>query len=159
MSLSCSSCATFSLTGYTHTVVLRKPLWHGVENKITKEINRFPFWSDNYTVHDDGISSQPLILSGIETISCAEESGFCFSETETGACFPLCFNTKFTNKFKFLDEMAEDTNVIIDRHEEVTISGLGTYLDGVYVIKSFSYSTIKKAVSAYSWTLVLEKVR
>jgi hypothetical protein len=57
---------------------------------------------------------------------------------------------KFTNKFRFIDEMR-------DNNEEITISGLGDCMDAVYVIKRFHYMTVTPR--AYEWTLVLEKVR
>lgn len=144
----CGSCNTFSIVGDSHTVELKMPFPNGESNKITKDIQRFNFWSGNYAVHDNGINSQPLVLQGIESASCDKEYiGMCF---EGGACFNLYFNMKFTNKFRFIMEMSND-------NEEVTITELGDCMNAVYVIKNFTYTTINPR--AYSWTMTLEKVR
>lgn len=145
---SCGSCNTFSIAGDIYTVDLKMPHYNGEDNKISKDINRFNFWSGNYDVNDDGINSQPLVLTGVEFASCDHEYvGLCFGEC---APFNLYFNMKFTNKFRFIMEMS-------DNNEEVTISGLGDCMDAVYIIKHFSYKTVTPR--ACSWRMTLEKVR
>lgn len=144
----CGSCTTFSIIGDSHTIYLKMPQYNGEDNKITKDINRFNFWSGNYAIHDEGINNQPLILRGIEFASCDEEYvGMCLSNS---SCFNLCFNMKFTNKFRFLMDMSND-------NEEVTILGLGDCMDSVYIIKHFGFKTLTPR--SRSWTITLEKVR
>jgi len=126
------SCATFTITGDSYTVYLTKPIWAGEDDKIIKDIDKKSFWSGNYEVDDKGIRSQPLVLRGIEA-TCT-------------------FDSDFTDKMQQMIEMSND-------NEEVTISGLDTYMDGVYVIRGFAFNTIKRVVNAYAWTLTLEKVR
>lgn len=128
--MSCiNSCPTFTLTGTTYTVYLHKPQLP--DNRLSKFLARFSFWSENYAVHDEDIEGQPLMFSGIES-SCS------IGDT--------------TTIFAQINEMANN-------HEEITISGLGDCYDAVYVIKRFSYRNIKKTVYGFSWDMTLEKVR
>ncbi|MFX1588580.1 MAG: hypothetical protein ACFFC1_10520 [Promethearchaeota archaeon] len=130
--MSCTnSCPTFTLAGTTYTVYLTKPIPDGADNRLSKFLTRFSFWSENYDVHDEGIEGQPLMLSGIES-SCS------IGDT--------------TIEF-------EKINYLMDEHEEITISGLGDCYNAVYVIKRFSYRNIKKTVYGFAWDLTLEKVR
>lgn len=46
-----------------------------------------------------------------------------------------------------------------DNNEEITITNLGDCTNGVYIIKQFTFKTIKGVPDWFSWTLVLEKVR
>jgi hypothetical protein len=147
---SCNDCDTFSIAGDSYTVLLSAPIWGGEDNKIVKDIDRKSFWSGNYEVNDDGINSQPLVLTGVEFASC--EDDLCGISFESDAHFSLCFNMKFTNKMRFITEMSNN-------NEEVTISGLGDCMDGVYIIKHFHYDNIKGAINAYAWNMTLEKVR
>jgi len=143
----CGSCSTFSLAGDTYTVNLKMPHYNSEDNKITKDIVHFNFWSGNYTIHDDGINSQPLILRGVEFATCEEEYlGMCFGECMQ---FNLYFNMKFTNKFRFIMEMSNN-------NEEVTITGLGDCMDGVYLIKHFNFKTLTP--ESRSWSMMLERV-
>lgn len=145
----CGSCPTFSLVSETYTVYLKMPQPNGEDNSISKDISRFNFWSGSYSIHDDGINNQPLTLRGIEFAACDEEyAGACFEGG--GLCFPIYFNSKFTNKFRFIMEMS-------DNNEEVTISGLGDCMDAVYIIKHFRFETLTPR--SRSWTMALEKVR
>lgn len=143
----CGSCPTFSIIGESRTVFMRTPEPNGEDNKITKGIQRFNFWSGGYKIHDKGTDTQPLVLRGTETGHCADDGGICFDED---LCFPICFNMPLMNRFKFLMNMSDD-------NEEVTISGLGDCMNATYVIKHFNYTT--DAPRAYSWTMTLEKVR
>jgi hypothetical protein len=128
--MSCAnSCPTFTLAGTSYTVYLHKPLLP--DNRLSKFLVRFSFWSENYAVHDEGIEGQPLMLSGTES-SCS------IGDT--------------TAEFKKIDEM-------MTLHEEITISGLGDCYDAVYVIKKFTYNNIKKTVYGFAWSMTLEKVR
>lgn len=128
--MSCeNSCPTFTLAGTTYTIYLHKPQLP--DNRLSKFLSRFSFWSENYAVHDEGIEGQPLMISGIES-SCS------IGDT--------------TTEFEKINEMA-------DNHEEITISGLGDCYDAVYVIKKFGYRNIKKTVYGFEWAMTLEKVR
>lgn len=130
--MSCeNSCPTFTLAGTTYTIYLTKPILGGADNRLSKYLSRFSFWSENYAVHDEGIESQPLMLSGTES-SCS------IGDTTT---------------------IFEHINEMVDNHEEITISGLGDCYDAVYIIKRFAYRNIKKTVYGFSWDITLEKVR
>lgn len=144
---SCGDCNTFEIIGTTQTITLMMPIYNGEDNRISKNINRFNFWSGNYNVHDDGIEAQPLVLNGVD-FRCEGNYGMCFAGGQI--CFDLCFNMGHTDKFIVLMDMS-------DNNEEVTISGLGDCMDAVYVIRNFSFKTI--APLAYSWSMTLEKVR
>lgn len=126
------STATFTIAGETETVYLTKPSWSGEENEISKDIDRKSFWSGNYSLTDKGIIDQPVVLRGIE--------------------YTNIVNSTFTNKMKYLIDMSNE-------NEEVTITGLGDCMDGVYIMRSFHYETIPKTVTAYAWVMTLEKVR
>ena len=89
MTWECGSCTNFSIIGTSYTVELKMPQYNGEDNKLTKNINRFNFWSGGYRVHDEGINTQPLILQGVEFAACDEElGGACFAGY--GLCFPIC---------------------------------------------------------------------
>ncbi len=147
--MTCSSCDTFSIVSSSHQVRLRLPYYNSEDNKIIKDIKRLSFRSGNYNVEDEGIASQPLVLSGTESASCEEEySGACFEGC--GLQFPIYFNSIFTNKFRFIMEMSNN-------NENVTIHGLGDCMDGVYIIKHFNYVT--DTPRSKSWTMTLEKAK
>ena len=99
----------FTIISNCYTIELDAPIWEGEDNKINKQLNQFQFWTDNYAVHDVGIESQPLILTGIESV-----------HDETTADM----HTRFIQLHE-----------IMDNHEEVTISDLGNCMDGVYIRK------------------------
>lgn len=126
------TCAKFTIVGDTYTVELRKPEYGGEDNRISKNLNKKSFWSGDYTVGDEGISSEPLVLTGME--------------------FTICPLTTLVKKM-------HDILYMSNNNEEVTISGLGDCMDGVYVIKNFRYGTVEKMIKIYAWTMVLEKVR
>lgn len=48
---------------------------------------------------------------------------------------------------------------IQNSHEEVTVTGLGNCIDGIYIIKSFHFETIPKNIYYFRWTMTLEFVR
>jgi len=146
----CDNCDTFLVEGESYSVYLTAPIWGGEDNKISKDIDRKSFWSGNYDVNDNGIVTQPLVLRGFETAECDTE--LCGIAFEGGAYFSLYFNMGFTNKMRFMIEMA-------DNNEEVTISGLGDCMDGVYIIKTFHYNTVIGAINTYAWNMTLEKVK
>ena len=130
-----SSCPVFSIIGNSHTVSLTNPIWGGEQYNLQKDLQSFNFWSGNFSIHDKGINSEPIVLSGIEIASLV--------------CG--CGHTCFTNKFINIRTLARN-------NEEVEISGLGSCVDAIYIIKSFSTKTMRKK-DARSWNLVLEYVR
>jgi hypothetical protein len=139
-------CEKFTITSDCYTIRLAKPFWNSEDAKLNKDLKNFQFWTDNYTVHDRGIDSQPLVLVGVKTVHGEEVQGF-------PLCFPICFDCACFLSFNLLNE-------IMDRHEEVTISGLGDCIDAVYMIKDFSLETVPKHGMNYLvWTLTLEKKR
>ena len=130
-----SSCATFSIIGDSYSVFFDKPVWGGEQYNLQKDLQAFNFWSGNFSIHDKGINSEPIVLSGVEIGSSA-----C-------GCDHNCFIAKFVN----IRTMARN-------NEEITISGLGNCIDAVYIIKSFSTKTMHKK-DARGWSLTLEYVR
>jgi plastocyanin len=130
-----SSCPTFSLLSASYSIYFTKPIWGGEQYNLQKDLQSFNFWSGNFNIHDKGIASEPIILSGVEIGS---------------------QNADYTHDMfiaKFVNIRAMSRN-----NEEVTISGLGNCIDAVYVIKSFSTKTMHKP-DARIWTLTLEYVR
>lgn len=129
------SCQAFSIIGTINTVALYKPVWGGEGYMLHKDLQAFNFWSGNFSIHDKGIDSEPIILSGVEI-----GSGIC-------GCNHACFTAKFVNM-----------RTMANNNEEIEISGLGDCVDAIYVIKSLSTKTMHKR-DARIWTLTLEYVR
>ena len=109
------------------------PIWDGENREINKNLNIINFWTDELEALDKGKQSEPLHLVGIET----------GKATDTYSIV-----TKFQNVWD-----------MINNHEEVTIAGLGTCMNGVYIIKNFSFETVPGSRVAFKWTLILEFVR
>lgn len=127
-----SSCETFTITGSTHAITLTKPSWNGENNSTNRLLDSFNFWSDNYAIHDGGVESKPLILTGIEIA------------TTTDTLFDV---------FKFLNET-------MDLHEQIKIDDLNDCINAIYIIKDLSVDTIPRyGKYALSWRMTLEKVR
>jgi len=129
----CGLCDVFTIASESHpTIHLNPPRFRdGADWKVAKEIQRFGFWSENWAIHDNGVETEPLVLRGWEWI---DESGDIY-----------IFHRKFT-----------DIHDIMNKHEEVAISGLGDCFDGYYYIKSFRFRTIKGAPRCREWTIQLE---
>lgn len=143
--MSCD-CGTFTLAGDSYTVTLNKPEIGGEDKNLDNDIKLFDFWSGNFDTNFEGINSRPLTLSGVETL-CGTNLGVCFP-----ICFPMCFAQPMWDKFEQINEM-------MDNHEEVTITGLGNCIDGVYIISNFSLNTIIGTNQAIKWNINLELVR
>ena len=134
---------TFNIIGGGELVRLHKPQWNKENRKISKSIDVFDFWDDTFDTVDIGKNNEPLSLSGIEVVAGMNE-GICFP-----LCFPLCFSCKLFERFNTINDLANN-------NEEIKVEGLGDCIDGVYVIKSFSYNTVKRINNAYEWHLELE---
>lgn len=143
--MSCDECEKFEIIGENATVSLVKPE-HGAEGyTLSKSIDRFDLWDDDYEIVDKGIEDDSIVLSGIDTV-CPEESGLCFP-----LCFPFCFKDILISKYISI------SNMMIE-HEEVEIFGLGDNIDGIYIISNFRYKSMNSGV-AYEWQLSLDWVR
>ena len=145
-----NECPTFRIIGTSHEIALKMPSRNGADGELNKQLSLFSFWSDNYTVRDDGIQSQPLILNGIETTKNLDVLKSCFP-----ICFPMCFTggIKIYLNFKYLWE-------IMDKHEEVLVLDLGDCINAVYVIRKLSLKTDSRHGNKYfRWSMELEKVR
>lgn len=129
----CGSCNVFTIASESHpTIHLSPPRFRdGEQWQISKDIKRFGFWSETWAIHDNGIAKEPLSLVGWEWI---DDNG----DLDI-------FHAKFT-----------DIHDIMNKHEEVAISGLGDCLDGYYIIKSFRFKTVKGAPRIREWRLELE---
>jgi hypothetical protein len=53
----------------------------------------------------------------------------------------------------------EALDSLMDENKEVTIDGLGDCYDGVYVMTSFTYKTMKGTNQALEWEMELQHVR
>ncbi|GAG19684.1 unnamed protein product [marine sediment metagenome] len=157
-------CRYFTITSNCYTITLHLPSWNSEDNKLNKLLEAFTFWSENYKVDDQGIEGQPLVLSGVEAPSCdADWEGAIYA-----LCVPFCFTDGLlcvernggegvvARFFRYFREL----NELMDNHEEVIISGLGSCMDAVYIIKDFKTSTIPGlGLNAMRWNLTLEKKR
>jgi len=131
----CGTCNVFTISSESYpTIHLSPPLWNTPQREINKDIAKFGFWSENWSIHDDGKLDGPLTLVGIEWIDDDGDESI--------------FHKKFT-----------DINAIMNAHEEVAISGVTDCIDGYYVIKSFGFTTVKESRKARKWTLNLEYSR
>ena len=143
----CGSSTTFTLTSSTTVIYLRMPEWQGESRNISKTVRVFDFMDDaDLESVDTGKNNEPITLTGVET-ACGDNLGLCFP-----LCFPLCFTKPLSVKFKNIWK-------IQNAHEEVTITGLGTCINGVYIIRNFHFNSINKVTYTYKWTMELEFVR
>jgi hypothetical protein len=140
------TCNTFTITSDSYTITLNKPAPSGEDTTISKDVRLFDFWSGNFDTDDAGIIDRPLHLTGVEYLA-GDNIGICFP-----ICFPICFNKPLSQKFAHIWEIQE-------AHEKVTISNLGDCIDGVYIIKNFTFKTIVGSPTAYSWSMDIELVR
>lgn len=140
---------TFTLASSSGTnFFFPKPEWDSANNEISKTVDLFNFWkNDDVTTVDKGINGQPMVLEGT----------ICICSHWEGVCFPLCPDSLcFTESFTtFLNNLKRDMN----NGEEFTINELGNCINGVYVIRNFSFDTINRVPSCYKWRLELERVR
>jgi hypothetical protein len=100
-----------------------------VDNSLNNDIVLFDFWSNNLDTSFEGIATQHIEIRGTEVI---DANSF----------------TDFAN-----------INTMMEQHENITISGLGDCMDGVYVILNFSVNSIKGTPLGVEWSLSLELVR
>jgi hypothetical protein len=141
------SCATFTLESTSYTIYLNKPNYgNGHDASINNQVDVFNFWDKALDIVPRGLDTEPLSLGGYE-ILCGDNIGICFP-----ICFPICFAGPLSTKF-------ENINALMDDHEEVTISGLGDSVDGVYVIQNFEFGTVRGSPNALWWRLSLQYVR
>ena len=140
------SCPTFTLTGTSTILYFPMPEWSNPNNEISKNLTLFNHWNDEIDIIDSGINEQPLSLGGVVRI-CGLWGGMCFP-----ICFPICFNDGMTAWLNSID-------TAMNNGEKFTINELGDCLNGVYVIKDFTFTTIKNSSTAYTWSLKLERVR
>lgn len=140
------SCATFTLESDTTIVYLTKPEPNEEINKTAHDIKIFDFWDESFDTTSNSIQGQPLTISGTEIIG-GDNEGLCFP-----ICFPVCFSSPLCKKFSDIWAMSNN-------HDEVTITGLGDCMDGVYIIENFTFNTIKGYPFALKWELTLEFVR
>ena len=140
------SCPSITLQGTSTTLYFPKPEYMNPNNEISKNVDLFNFWDGDIDTVDRGINTQSLDIGGTICI-CGIWEGVCFP-----LCFPICFSSAMTT---WLDSVETAMN----SGEEFTINELGGCLNGVYVIKDFSFDTIKRIPSCFKWGLNLERVR
>ena len=139
-------CPTFTLHGSSTALIFPVPEWANPDNEITKNVAVFNFKSGDIDTVDRGINTQPLAIGGTVCI-CGMWEGLCFP-----LCFPLCFSAPLTT---WLESIRDAMN----NGEEFTINELGDCLNGVYVIKDFTFDTIQGTPECFSWGLRLERVK
>jgi hypothetical protein len=132
--LNVSEYSFLTISSDTYTVKLRYCTIDELKRNLTKNVDVLNFWTDDVEAVDRDLNSEPLTFIGIE-----------FAETDKEVCY---IGKKFERIWN-----------IQDNDEEITINQLGDCFDSVYVIKSFTFDSIKKAKNAYIWRLQLERVR
>ena len=115
-------------------VTLSNPLYNSLDNSLNKQLKQFNLWED-YAIHDDGISGQPLSFESIE-VGVAEG-------IKTAA-------QVVQEKFAKIDSW-------MDNHYNVVLDEFGSCFDAEYAIKNFVVQSMKHP-SNYIWKLSLEKV-
>lgn len=141
------SLPTFTLETSTGTdIYLPLPEWASPRNEITKSIQLFDFWNGERSTVDLGIDTQSFSMGGV----------ICLQDEYIGLCFPICFPICFQGG---LNTTLTDITNTMNSGLEVTINELGDCLNGVYVIKNFSFDTIPKVKTCWAWSLDLERVR
>ena len=126
-----------SLQGDSYTVNLPMPQHGGESGSVDNELKLFNFWSDDIEVDTIGIDSEPITIQGVIK-----------SWSDNANADMLIIATKFLN-----------IHDMMKKREEITIKGLGGCFDAVYMIKNFSYNTVKNSPYEYTWNLSLEYVR
>lgn len=145
--MSTCECGTFTMQpSVSSDFNVPIPSWDNAKGSISKDIRVFNMWEGELEVVDGGLNNEPLIIAGVWRI-CGEWEGLCFP-----LCFPLCFSRPLSDKI-------DDIHDIMNDGEEITIDDLNDCLNGVYVINSFDFKTIKGAPSAFTYVFVMEKVR
>ena len=139
-------CSTFTLQGSDTTLVFPVPEWGNPNNEISKTVDLFNFWDGDIDTVDRGIGTQTLTIGGTVCI-CGVWEGVCFP-----ICFPMCFSGPMTT-------WLENIESAMNNGEEFTINELGSCLNGVYVIKNFTFDTIPRIAECFSWSLKLERIR
>ena len=130
------------------------PQWNNVNGSVSKDITVFNMWEGELETVDRGLNSQPVVLRGVWQ-TCGE-----WSYASDGACFPMCFPICFNaGGERGLSVRVQKIWDIMDDGEEITISDLETCINAVYVVKNFSFDTIKGTKKAFAYSFVLEKVR
>ena len=131
-------CPTFTLAGTSTNILFPKPEWGNPDNSISKSISLFDFWTGDINTVDRGISAQPLAIGGIVFVCKGEPA---WKDLATMTTWLDSIKTAMNNGEKF------------------TINELEDCLNGVYVIKDFTFNTIVGTINAWSWSLNLERVQ
>ncbi len=131
-------CLTFTLQGTTTDLLFPKPEWANPNNEISKNVDLFNMWSGYISTVDRGINTQSLSIGGTVTVN---------------------ENREEWSNLAAMTTWLDSIETAMNSGEEFTINELGDCLNGVYVIKDFSFDTIKGVVNAWSWSLNLERVR
>ena len=120
---------SFTMQSDTYTIYITNPEWRGLDGQITKNIALFDFWSEDFSTVDKGIDSRDRHLQGVESV------------------------------INDISDTVEKIWSMQNNKEEVTITRLGETINGVYIIESFDFKTIKGTNAAYSWSINLKFVR
>ena len=127
----------FQLQSDSYSIIFPMPEYGGESGSVNNELKLFNFWLEDRETNIIGISDEPITLSG---------KIYAYGNNKDVEMATIV--AKFLNM-----------HAIMDKHESVTITGLGTCFDATYIIKNFSYSTIRGSPYAFTWNLTLEYVR
>ena len=122
---------TFTLTSSSGTAFFfPQPLWGNPRNETSQSIKLFNLWdATDIDTADLGINTQECSIGG------------------------------FILRDATLDTTLSQMNTGINAGDTYEITGLGSCLNGVYIVKTFTISFIDRVVSFVKWELTLEKVR
>lgn len=122
---------TLDITSANYESNLRYCPIDSPNKQINMNIDVLNFWTDDITAVDRSVNTEPLILGGTEWATTASDIDF------------------LAYKFEQIWYMQDDD-------ESITISGVSDCYDGDYVIKDFSFNSIRRQPNAYKWRLTLE---
>lgn len=129
------SVPTFALTSASTVIYLPLPERAAPMRKLAIAMEVINFWSGNIDVLDRDINRRQFSLHGKD------------------AHYLIDKYTQNTFEAKL-----RDIWTLSESDENITISGLGESLNGVYLIKKFTYNTLKKYPGVWTWTMDLELV-
>jgi len=133
----CGKMSDIVFTLYTSngTLYLPMPNWAGTNEQLTNDVKVFNMWTEDIEVVYIELNDESLVLDGT-------------------------FTSDFYDSYPSdtINSTVEDIWTIQNSGLETTISDLSDCLNGVYVIRSFGFNTIKRTLG-FSYELRLQKVR
>lgn len=125
-----NTCDTFIITSDTYTLTFNSPDYNNKDGQLRNNIDVFNFVTGSVNALNKGIDSESLVMSGKE-----------YAKDEF---------TSIITKFENMDN-------IMENHEEIVISNLGSCFNGHYVLENFNYVISYKDYMSFRWVMTLEK--